>query len=266
MSIVALVKLVAELKNTPFETPRGSVRLTNGGFNGGFAMNPTDACALETALRLKRRYGEVTVFTMGPPAAREVLQQCYAVGADHCIHLCDSQFAGSDTLATARVIAAAIRRLKAVDLVLCGRRTSDSETGHIPAQLSVLLEIPCVPDVTAVETKGGNLLVTALSEAGTRQFSIKPPALLAVCDNVDIPRLPTIQGLRLARAKEARQWDNTILRLDPNEVGTEGSCTAVVGMEKIVLPLRRLHLRTDVDDLLEDVLTYAHSSKAGKNS
>src|SRR3989304_5468327 len=89
-----------------------------------------DIRALLKAVELRERHGgEVTVITMGPPQARKALEHCLALGADRAIHLVDSAFRGSDTLATARALSLAIRRLP-FDLVLCGRNSTDAGTGR----------------------------------------------------------------------------------------------------------------------------------------
>src|SRR5882724_8766465 len=94
-------------------------------------MNPFDRRAIALAVELVRRHGGATVaLTLGPPQAREILVEALASGIDRAVHLCDPAFAGSDTLATARALAAAIARLPH-ELVLCGKYTVDGETGQV---------------------------------------------------------------------------------------------------------------------------------------
>ena len=90
--------------------------------------------------------------TMGPPAAREALAECLALGADRGVHLCDRAFAGADTLATARALAAAVRR-EPFDLVLCGRNSVDAETGQVGPELAELLDWPQVTVARTLATR-----------------------------------------------------------------------------------------------------------------
>ena len=99
-----------------------------------------DVRALLKAIELRAAHGgEVVVVTMGPPQAREALVECLALGADRALHLCDRAFAGADTLATARALAAALRG-EAFDLILCGRNSVDAETGQVGPELAELLD------------------------------------------------------------------------------------------------------------------------------
>src|SRR5512133_481851 len=94
-------------------------------------LNPFDARAVAEAVRLREAVGgEVVAMTMGPPQAEEALRECLALGADRCIHLSDRVFAVADTLGTARTLALAIRK-EAADVVICGRKSLDSETWQV---------------------------------------------------------------------------------------------------------------------------------------
>src|SRR5215470_6384250 len=98
-----------------------------------------DVRALLKAIELRAVHGgEVVAVTMGPPQAREALAECLALGADRAVHLCDKTFAGSDTLATARALALALRR-ESCDLILCGRNSVDAETGQVGPEIAELL-------------------------------------------------------------------------------------------------------------------------------
>src|SRR5436190_2189640 len=103
-----------------------------------------DVRALLKGLELRAAHGgEVVAVTMGPPQAREALGECLALGADRGVHLCDRAFAGADTLATARALAAALRR-EPFDLVLCGRASVDAETAQVGPEVAELLGLPQV--------------------------------------------------------------------------------------------------------------------------
>ena len=123
MRIVVCVKQVPEVSDIRFDNQ--TRRLVREGVTN--VINPFDRRAVTQAVLLRERFGgEVTVLTMGPPQARDALVECLAMGADRAVHLCDPAFAGSDTLATARALALAVRRL-GFDIVLCGRNSVDAE-------------------------------------------------------------------------------------------------------------------------------------------
>src|SRR4029079_8673623 len=105
---------------------------------------PFDRRALAEAIRLRDlRGGEVAVLTMGPPQARDALIECLGAGADRAIHLVDRAFAGSDTLATARALALAVKR-EQFDLIFCGKYSVDAETAQVGPELAEMLDVPQV--------------------------------------------------------------------------------------------------------------------------
>ncbi|SLM32675.1 hypothetical protein MTBBW1_80013 [Desulfamplus magnetovallimortis] len=111
-------------------------------------LNPFDRPALEMALSLVREYqGEITVVSMGPQNATFGLYQAMAMGADRSILICDPALKESDTYITAKVLGTAIKRLHAVDMVLFGTRSSDSDTGHVGPQTAVMLGFPFVGNI-----------------------------------------------------------------------------------------------------------------------
>src|SRR5579884_1106629 len=138
MRIVVAVKYVPVLRALRFDPV--TRRLVREGVPG--EPSAFDLRALEGALALRARHGgEVVALTMGPPAARAALLECLALGADRGVHLCDPALAGSDTLATARALAAALRE-EAADLVLLGRASVDAETGQVGPEVAELLDLP----------------------------------------------------------------------------------------------------------------------------
>ena len=120
-------------------------------------MNPDDKGGLEMALALKDKYGaQVTVITMGPPQADDILREAFAMGADRAIHLSDRKFAGADTLATSNAIAGALRMLD-FDLVITGRQAIDGDTAQVGPQIAEHLDLPQVTYVENLEFDGDKL-------------------------------------------------------------------------------------------------------------
>ena len=202
----------------------------------GSVLNPFDAYAVEEALRLRERCGgTVKAFSMGIPAASEMLRRVLALGVDDALLLTDRAFAGSDTLATARVLAAAIAADGMPDLILCGRMATDGDTAQVGPMLAEYLGIPHVSDVAAIEeiTETG-AVVRRLTDYGYARLRIVFPALLTVLKEINNPRLPSLSGV--LKAEEAAiataGWDT--LGMDPDRTGLSGSATRVVATERPV--------------------------------
>jgi electron transfer flavoprotein beta subunit len=137
-------------------------------------INPLDKHALEAALEVKDVHGvEVVLLAMAPASTLPVLREALALGADRAVLLSDRWFAGSDTLATARIIAAAIRRLAPFDLICCGNFTLDGSTAQVPSQIAEFLGIPNIMHVSRMElSPDRQMIVTQKIEHGASPASI----------------------------------------------------------------------------------------------
>jgi electron transfer flavoprotein alpha subunit len=143
-------------------------------------LNAFDAYAVAQAVRLREQHGgEVVAMTMGPPQAEEALRTTLALGADRCIHLSDRVFALADTLGTSRTLAIAIRK-EGADLVLCGRKTLDSETWQVPPEVASFLELPHVTSVSSLDLDGMTLRVRRLADEGEELCELELPALCSI--------------------------------------------------------------------------------------
>lgn len=190
-------------------------------------MNPADESALEKALALRDAHGgSVTVLTMGPSRAESMLREAISRGADHAVHLCDSTFAGADTLVTAKCLKAAADLLGGFDLILCGRRAADGETGQVGPMLAAMLRIACVTNVTDARLEDGLLLIDQLTEDGVITWEAHTPALITFCEWSHHLRLPTLLGLQKARRAEIRRISASELGIQ--EIGLRASPTRVV--------------------------------------
>ncbi len=193
--------------------------------------NPSDVWAMETALDVKDRLGaEVVALSMGNPFAAPMLSAMAALGADRLYLLSDPALAGSDTLATASALSCAIRKIGGADLVLCGRRAVDGETGQVGPELAVMLGMPCLTNVSGLEEVGaGHVVCRRLLEDRYDVFRLAFPCLLTCCDGVAgivHPRLGSIAGMR--RAKDTPVDTLTLADLPGLETyGANGSPTRV---------------------------------------
>lgn len=216
-------------------------------------MNPADESALELALKLRDQHGgEVTVITMGPARTETMLREAISRGADHAVQLTDSAFAGADTLVTARCLHEAARHLGGFDLVLCGRRASDGETGQVGPMLAAMGDMACVVNATNVEAGEHGLTITQLTETGTFTWKAQLPALATLCEWSHRLRLPTLMGL-----KKARKAEITLLKasdLGITHCGLKASPTRVVHVSARpagVRPCQKLPLQDVLSALKE---------------
>ena len=223
-------------------------------------LNPFDAFAVEEAVRLKARFGgSVTAFSMGIPAVSEMLRRVIAVGADEAYLLSDRAFAGADTIATARALAAAMAKSGRPDLILCGRMATDGDTAQVPPMLAELLHIPHVSDVTRVESlENGVLTVRRLTDDGYERASVPLPALVTVLKEINVPRLPSIAGILRGEEADVRVLNREALGVAPETVGLKGSRTRVIKSERPVIARKCDFLTGSIDEqagaLIESVL------------
>lgn len=191
-------------------------------------LNPADESALELGLELKEKHGgTVTVLTMGPKRAEGMLREALSRGADEAVLMTSPRFAGADTLVTARCLAEAEKALGGFDLILCGRRAIDGETGQVGPMVAAMLDRPCVVNATEGEVADGCLKAIQLTEAGSLQWKAPLPAVMTLCEWSHALRLPTISGLRRAAQANVRICEPEDLGIDPADCGLKASPTRV---------------------------------------
>ncbi len=212
LRIIVLVKQVPDTANVTGEAMKEDGTINRAALPAVF--NPEDLNALEEALKLKERHGaRVTVITMGPPAAVQVLRESLYRGADEVILLTDKAFAGADTLATSYALARAVKKLGGADLVLCGRQAIDGDTAQVGPQTAEKLgypQITCVsrvdgltmpegPAGTGADATGappaarGSITATRSIEGGFETLTSPLPCLLTVTAEANDPRPPSVK-------------------------------------------------------------------------
>ena len=150
-------------------------------------LNAFDAFAVAEAARLRdENGGEVVAMTMGPPQAEEALRECVRLGADRCIHLSDRAFAVADTLGTSRTLAMAIEK-EGCDLVLCGRKTLDSETWQVPPEVAAFLGRPHATNAVELAPEGGRLRVRRETDEGEETVELPLPAVVSIARTAHTP-------------------------------------------------------------------------------
>ena len=263
---IVLVKQVPDTR-----TVTGEVMTKDGTMNRSALpaiFNPEDLNALEMALQLKELHGgTVTVLSMGPLQAAEVLRQSLYRGADRVILLSDRKFAGADTQATSYTLKCAIDKIGAFDLVFCGRQAIDGDTAQVGPQVAEKLGVPQITYAESIlRLEGAEIVVQRAFEHGTELVKCSLPCLLTVVGSANTPRPPSARrriASKLAAipaevparleqwpefesqaALEAylaeyglqiSQWSAADLAVDPALLGLGGSPTQVYKVNYVVL-------------------------------
>jgi electron transfer flavoprotein beta subunit len=170
-------------------------------------VNPADLHALEEAIRIKERLGtsvETAVVTMGRPDAESAVRDALAMGIDSglCIDAPGFDEPGADVVSAARTLAAGINRLGAADLILCGQKSLDQQSGIFPAAVAEALGCGFVPDVGVLELEGTTARLTRLLPSGRAVIELRLPAVVSVLKALNEPRLASLRGLMKAKRAE----------------------------------------------------------------
>ncbi|MDP3732894.1 MAG: electron transfer flavoprotein subunit beta/FixA family protein [Candidatus Omnitrophota bacterium] len=219
-------------------------------------VNPFDAYAIEEGVRLKEKFGgKATVITMGPPQAEAVLREAISMGIDEGILLSDRAFAGSDTWATSYALSAAIKKIGAFDLIVCGKQASDGDTAQVGPGISAHLDVPQVTYVKKIEEVKDNLArVERMTEEGFEIIEVSLPALITVVKEINTPRLPSLKGMMRAKQAKIIHWKASDIEAESNSVGLAGSPTQVV---KIFTPPPRVGgqiFQGETQDIVEKLI------------
>jgi len=209
-------------------------------------VNPWDDYAVEEALLIKEKHGgKVTAITLGPEGAKDALKDPLAKGADAAILLSDAAFARTDGMGVATVLAAAIKKLGDVDLVLFGQSSIDAQTGMTPAAVARRLgfgALTFVAKIRALDPAGKAITVERLLEEGKQVVASGLPAAVSVIKDINAPRYASFMGIRKAAKAAIPVWSAADLGLDAASLAPrvdwartyappprEGACEMVTG-------------------------------------
>ncbi len=212
MNVVVLVKRVPDTE-TRIQIKDGQV-VTEG---VSWVISPYDEYAIEEALRLIEKYmGKVTLVCLGPEDAKEVIRKGLALGADEAVHLNDPAFLNGDASTTAKVLAAALKKL-AYDLVLAGKQAVDEDNAQVGIRVAELLDLPHVNAVIKLELSEDKKSARCTREVdGDRDATeTSLPAIITAQQGLNEPRYPSLKGIMGAKKKPITDWKAPDLGLDP---------------------------------------------------
>ena len=193
-------------------------------------MNPYDLFALECGLSLKEQYGgRVSVITMGPPQAKAVLYEAFAMGADEGAIISDRSFGGADVLATSYTLSQGIKKFGKFDLIICGLQTTDGDTAQVGPEVSEALDLPCVCNVKKIKgVEDGGILVDMEMAQDVEHLKVQFPCLITVQKDIVQPRLPSYLKKKATETKEIPMFTlQDMADKDKNHYGLNGSPTQV---------------------------------------
>ena len=233
MNTVVLIKQVPEIALIKVDEAANEVVLPQG----PGTVNPLDEYAVEESLRIRETVGgKCIVMSVGTERAESALRACLALGVDEAYLLCDEAFPGSDPQATARILAAGLKKLGDFNLVLAGRQAVDSDAAQVPAAVAAILDIPQSMFIKKFEAvDDGSATVQRTTEDGYDVVELTLPAVVSVVKEINEPRLPSLKGKMAAKKKAVTTWSAADLGLDASGLGAN-SGTKVT---KVALPPAR---------------------------
>ncbi|MFH1265610.1 MAG: electron transfer flavoprotein subunit beta/FixA family protein [Planctomycetota bacterium] len=194
-----------------------------------------DKNALEEAVRIKERASEagedarVTAVAVGSSRLSETIKEALAIGADEAVVLTDPAFQRSDAAGSARALAAAIRKIAPVDLILTGEGSADEYSGQVPSRLADLLDLPQITYVRELEVRDGRICAVRDLEESLVVVEAGLPALVSVAGELNKPRLPPLTAILRAGRKPIHQWTPAELGLEEAAIGAAASSIQMLG-------------------------------------
>ena len=226
------MKIAVCVKHVPEGSSRidpSSKRLDRSGEG---ALNHFDANAVEEALRIKGDSdSEVVVVSLGPAKAADSLRKALAMGADRAVLVSDDAAAGSDLVATSRLLAKALER-ESADLVLFGQQASDADGAVLWAAVAERLQRPVISQAAEVTLDNDKLRAKRQTEHGYDTIEAPLPAVVAVSDAINEPRYPSLKGIMGAKKKPFDTLTLADLGVDASEAGEAGSKTTVAALNE----------------------------------
>ena len=232
MKILVCVKQVPDPNTGEVRIDPGTKRLVRDGVTN--VLDPGAEVALEAALQLAERVGDstVTAVTMGPEEAEDALRRALAMGADDGVLITDDALAGSDTLSTAKALAATIKEI-GYDLILCATESTDGYSGMVPGMVAELLGIPHLSFIRSLDVQGGVLTGQRVVALGYQTVECPLPLLVAIASGSHEPRYPALKGIMAAKRKKVEEYSLADLGLDDGAVGGSAAREQVLELRPV---------------------------------
>lgn len=225
-----------------------------------FTINPFDLNALEKLTAFKKKYDcHIICLCMGPKSAESILRKAISLGADDAVLISDAKFAGSDTIATSYILKKAIEKIGDVDLVVCGKRSVDGETGQVVFGIAERFHYYCLSDLDDIlEYQDGKIKVTKINENEKLTGLLKLPAVVSFGDFTVKTLKISLPALKRARKKELTFWNAEDLEVELTKCGLSGSRTKVLEIKRDVCTKSKQYLEGTLEEktlFIDDILT-----------
>lgn len=278
LKIIVLAKQVPDTRNVGKDAMKADGTVNRAALEAIF--NPEDLNALELALQLKDRVpgSTVTILTMGPGRAAEVIREGLYRGADNGYLLTDRKFAGSDTLATSYALAQTIKKMKPFDVVFAGRQAIDGDTAQVGPQVAEKLGVPQITYAEEIsDVKAGDIIIKRRLERGVETVKVKCPVVITVHSSAPdcrprnarlmmkykhaktVTELQDISedylGLYESRTYlNIEEWSASEIEVDDSALGLSGSPTKVKKIENVVFKAKESKKLSPHDQDIEDMI------------
>ena len=203
-------------------------------------INPFDTYAIEEAVRIKERTGAfIYGLSMGIPNATEMLKEAISLKIDKGILMTDRKFAGADSLATSYALSKGVKKIGEFDVIICGKQATDGDTAQVGPSLAKTLGIAYATDISRItEIKQNKMLCLKITDDGYEEIQVKLPALITVVKEINMPRLPSIKSMKVAKKAEIEIVTFDAINADESRTGLKGSPTQV---RKTFVPLHNVN-------------------------
>lgn len=217
MNVFVCVKQIPD-PNAPGKLDPVTNRLVRDGTD--LVLDPGDEHAVEAGLQLaEQQGGDVTIVSMGPPKALDAIRKALSMGAARGVLVTDPGLENSDSLSTARAIAAVLKG-QSVDVIVCGTESTDGSTGAMPGQLAELLGLPLLSFARKLEVAEGKVTIQRQTDEGYDVVEAPLPVVVTVTGGINEPRYPSLRGIMQSKSKEVRQVGLVELGLDGQAGGS----------------------------------------------
>ena len=224
-----IVVLVKQVPDTYSERKLSGADNTLDRESADAVLDEINEKAVEEALKIKEAgEGEVTVISVGPDRATDAIRKALSMGADKAVHVTDEALHGSDAIATAKVLAAAIGKVEGYDLIIAGNEASDGRGAAVPAIVAELLGLPQLTYVRQLSVEGTTVKADRETEDGITHLEASLPALVSVGEKINEPRYPSFKGIMAAKKKPVETLTIADLGIDAGEVGLANAWSTVV--------------------------------------
>lgn len=202
MNIIVCMKQVPASTQVEIDPVTGAMKRASGDTR----TNPYDLFALETALQIREKMGgTVTVLTMGPDHAEQMMRDAYTMGADEAVILCDRKFAGADVLATSYTLTQGVALIGESDLIICGKQTTDGDTAQVGPAMAEHMHIPHAAWVSEiVDVTNRSITVRQNLSSVTQVSELSFPCLITVDKDICVPRLPSYKLKKATEGKSVK--------------------------------------------------------------